>query len=439
MNLISSSSLFSGLPVRDLLRQMTLKTENSDIQIAMSLFFGTTKKTKAARKKSHLTHATEMDHQIRFALKDRVDRSITKLASHCAKQLLKKSTLELAVELSETDYLSHIFFNQLQKEGVHICSIPAFTNSETLPELLNDNEKELITALRATKKDLDLILAYSRERVYTGDYSTAYSVLMELDISERNDSVHQILGLCCNFSGKTDESESHFRRLHLSANVLSKVKAAYLLSMLYLRLHPKYKQNLETAELFLSESHQLIESNVTMKDYHFHSVFNRNGYALCLFRRGKILEALEMLQVGVEKLKQSDDGAKNLHQSVLIYNAVQCLKALKRYEECEILCQNLLTIDSLFPEYWLELSIVYLEQSKFDLALAQLKKAENLDAFIPEIYALRGYAYLNQNQFELAIMSYKKATSLAPENLTYQSDLQYCLEMQSENILENII
>ena len=106
MNLISSSSLFSGLPVRDLLRKITFKSENSDIQIAMSLFFGTTKKTNAARKKSHLTHATDMDHQIRFALKDRVDRSITKLASLCAKQLLEKSILELTFELSDP-YLLH--------------------------------------------------------------------------------------------------------------------------------------------------------------------------------------------------------------------------------------------------------------------------------------------------------------------------------------------
>ena len=434
MNLISSSSLFSGLPVRDLLRQMALKSENLDIKIAMSLFFGTTKKTKAARKKSHLTDATDMDHQIRFALKDRVDRSITKLASLCAKQLLEKSISKLTVKLNDEDYLSHAFFNQLKRDGLRICSTPTFADSKTFLELLNASENEILKTLISAKKDTEFILTYTRERVYAGDYSTAYAVLMKLELSERSDSVHQILGLCCNFFGKTDESEIHFRRLHSSAKVISKVKAAYLLSMLYLRLHPKDKQDLETAEFFLSESHQLIESHVTMKDYHFHSVFNRNGFALCLFRRGKILEALEMLQLGVEKLRQSNDGAKNLHQSVLIYNAVQCLKALKRYEECEKLCQNLLAIDSLFPEYWLELSIVYLEQSKFELAIAQLKKAENLDAFIPEIYALRGYVFLNQNQIDLAVKNYKKATSLAPENLTFQSDLQYCLEMQSENV-----
>ncbi len=430
---------FSGLPVRHLLRQLKIETTDCDLQIALALVFGLTQETQEARKKSHLTHATDMGHQIRFSLNDRVDRAITKLAAFFAKQLLAKSILEVSVALLDEDYTSQVFFRQLQKEGIRVHSTLALSTSEVLLELLNDKEKQILKTLQENKKDLNLILNFARERIYSGDYSTAYSVLMKIELSERNDSAHHILGLCCNFFGNTDESETHFRRLYASSNIISKVKAAYVLSMLYLRLHPKDKQDLEVAENFLSASHQLIESHMTIQDYHFHSVFNRNGFALCLFRRGKVHEALQMLQLGIEKLQQSNDGAKNLHQSVLIYNAVQCLKALKRYDECEKLCQTLLEIDSLFPEYWLELSIVYLEQSKFKLALASIKKAENLDAFIPEIYALRGYLYLNQGRTDLALKNYKRAALLAPQNSTYQSDLDYCIELQSENILENIL
>lgn len=435
----AATSLFSGLPVRHFLRQINIETTDLDIQIALSLVYGSTAKSEEARKKSHLTHATTMDHQIRFALKDRMERTITKLALFCSKQLSKNFVAGLSVEIAQNDFISQTFFTKLNLKGLHIHTTLNPQNSELRLDLLTTTEKEILKTLQASEKNLTLILNYAKERVYTGDYSTAYAVLKQLTISERNDTAHHILGLCCNFFGNTAESEIHFRRLLASSVNLSKVKAAYVLSMLYLRLHPKDKQCLETAESLLSESHALIESNTMMKDYLFHSVFNRNGFALCLFRRGKVNEALSMLELGIKKLSQSDDGAKDLHQSVLIYNSVQCLKALNRYEDCEQLCKKLLDIDNLFPEYWLELSIVYLEQSKFQLALDSLKKAEKLDSFIPEIYSLRGYALLNQNEIKSAINNYKTAVSLSPQNLTYLSDLQYCVALQSETSLEKII
>lgn len=439
MTLASSSSLFSGLPVRDLLREIKIENPSSDIQIALSLVFGTTQQSDQARKKSHLTHATEIEHQIRFVLKTRVERSIAKLASVCAEQLLKKSIADLSVSLHENDYISHTFFNHLKKHGLIISALGDIAESPKSLDLLTTTEINILNSIQSERKNLTLIVNYAREKVYVGDYSTAYYVLMQLDLAERTDCAHHILGLCCNFFENTTESEIHFRRLQASEDLLSKVKAAYVLSMLYLRLHPKEKQNLETAENFLEASYQLIEKNVTMLDYNFHSVFNRNGYALCLFRRGRIQEALDMLQSGIIKLKQSADGAKNLHQSVLLYNAAQCLKALKQYEKCEELCANLLEMDPLFPEYWLELTSVYLEQSKFETALFTLKEAENLDAFIPEIYALRGYTYLNQNKIELALANYKKAVCLAPQNPSYRSDLEYCFEMQNLNTSENLV
>ena len=439
MNLAPSSSIFSGLPIRDLLRHINTSTTNSDIQIALALIFGTNQQTRKARKLSHLTHATEVDHQIRYPLKARVDRSILKLASFSADQLLQNSISEISVNISKDDYISQIFFSCLRKNGIRIQINSSLLNSEISIDLLNSTEQQILRSIQINEMNLDFILKYAQERIYAGDYSSAYCVLIKFDPSDRNDICHHILGLCCNFFGNTIESEVHFRRLLASGNILSKVKAAYVLSMLYLRLHPKDNQDLNTAEQLLIDSHQLIEANTTMKDYYFHSVFNRNGYALCLFRRGQIDDALEMLNLGIEKLKNSDDGAKCLHQSVLIYNAVQCFKALQRYEECEELCKNLLEIDPLFPEYWLELSIIHLQQDDFKAALVTLNKAEELDAFIPEIYALRGYTYLNQNKLEFAVRNYRKAVALDPHNATYMSDLDYCLNTEPANNLENII
>ncbi len=425
MKLISSFALISGIPVRDLLKQIQFTSDDHDIQIALSMINGTNLNSEEARKQSHLTNATEMDHQIRFPLKARVDRHLIKLATACAHTLKKQNHMtQIEVHLSEQDYLSQVFFTELSRLG--IAMHPASFNYGNYSDLLLPVEIATVEMIASQKMNLNFLIDYARERIYVGDYQTAYSVISNIPEADRTDACHHILGFCCNFFNRTTESEKHFKALLASSEVVAQVKATYVLSMLYLRLHPREMQSLEVAESYLNQGYKLIENNPNTKDYYFHSVFNRNGYALCLFRRGKVNEALDMLVSGIKKLQLSDDGAKKLHQSVLIYNAVQCLKNLKNFAECERWCEQLLEIDPLFPEYWLEAAIVYVEQNKLTQALAAIEHAENLDRFIPEVYALKGFIYLEQNQISLAVESYSQAVKLAPENLQYQSDLEYC-------------
>lgn len=388
------------------------------------MIFGTTKETISARKNSHLTHSTDMDHQIRFPLRDRVNHSLKKLSAECALILKEKNINSLSTYFTADDYTTVTFFDQLADYGIEIQNdLKNFNNST---ELLSKIELNILSS----NSESD-ILHYARERIYSGDYQTAYSTLSNFTSNQRSDSINHLLGLCCNFFNRTEESETHFNKMLSSPNILSKIKATYVLSMLYLRLHPKAMQDLERAEKYLELGHQLIEENTTISDYYFHSVFNRNGYALCLFRRGKVIDALKMLDNGIQKLQLSNDGAKDLHKSVLEYNAVQCLKALQRYQECEQRCEYLISIDPLFPEYKLELAAVYLEQKKWPEALEILLQAEKQDADIAETYALKGYLFLEQNKLICAVHEYSKALEKSPHNTQFKSDLEYCLELKN--------
>jgi tetratricopeptide (TPR) repeat protein len=248
------------------------------------------------------------------------------------------------------------------------------------------------------------------------------------------------LGLCSNFFGRTNESEFHFRKMLESDNPAAQVKASYVLSMLYLRMHNKEKQDLVTAENFLNNAYKILQDNPGLDDIEFHQVFNRNGYALCLYRRGKILEALEMLENGIAILKKDESGARKLHQSVLIYNAVQCLRSLERYEDCESKCRELLAIDPLFPEYHMEHSRVLLEQNKIGEALQALGRGIELDPDIAESYSLLGYAYLQNEDLERAYANYLKASMLSPESVQLKLDLGYCLsELKRWHELEKLL
>lgn len=444
MKLVSSHDLISGMPIRDLLIQIQFETENNEVQIARSAITGLTKTSLSAREKSHLTHATEIEHQIRFPLKDRVERGLKKLAVSCIDNLKLKNIDSLDIgHISKSDYLTQTVFMHLSKLGIILRVGNGDSAHSNFEPLLSIIEKNIISQFNLKNFNCDEALNYARERIYCSDYQTAYALLERIPEHLRTDGCHYILGLACNFFGRTDESEIHFKRFLQSDKIISKVKATYVLSMLYLRLHPKEKQNLEIAENYLNLGHELIESNPDIEDYCFHSVFNRNGFALCLFRRGQIVDALNMLDAGIAKLQSSGDGAKSLHQSVLIYNAVQCLKALKRFDDCESRCQVLLQVDPLFPEYWLELSIVFLEQEKYSEALSAIQQAEKIDPTIPEIYALKGFIFLNREDLQFAIQNYSEALRLtpvtSPNYAQFQSDLEYCIENQNSEIQKQIL
>lgn len=422
MKLACSSKFFSAIPVRDFLSKSGYQPVGLDLQIAWGLIWESNGEVEEARKNSHLTNSTDIDHQIRFVLKDRVERSIKRLAYDLKKQVGHLGT-SYEVSISPDDFISIEFFKFFPEVKVQF----RIDNQES-SELLTSREWAVLSELVQVIPSEELILRKAQERIYVGDYACAYKILLQLSQTSQREEISYMLGLCTNFFGRTAESERHFSRLLHSPNPVNIVKSSYVISMLYLRMHPKELQSREKAESLLENAYQVLGQHPEVADHTFHKVFNRNGFALCLYRRGQITEALALLEHGIAELGQDHTGANALHQSVLIYNAVQCLRTLQRYEECEAQCLRLLAVDPLFPEYWLELSRVLLEQGKVQLAIEALEKAMSLDELIPETHALLGFAYLELNQMSQAVKCYRKACELDPQETQWASDLEYCLE-----------
>lgn len=416
MKLAPSSKIFSAIPIRSFLKAISYEPTSVDAHITCGLIFGTDASTLRARRSSHLTNATAQDHQIRYSLKDRVRRALVKLATEVP------TTAPFSVQVAADDFLSREFFGAIPQ-----ATVETVIGSDSR-EFLSENDLETLTMLERPHPNLERLFAKCHERIFAGDYRTAYQILSRVPTDLLNDSTHYMLGMCTNFFGETEKSEEYFRHMLRSPNPLSRVKAAYVTSMLYLRMHRKENLSLEMAEELLQTAYGTLSDHTDIEDWTFHRVFNRNGYALCLFRRGKIEEAMAMLEAGILKLREDLSGANRLHQSVLIYNSVQCLRALGRYQECESKCAELLEIDPLFAEYHLELARVYLEQNKTSAALRAIARAEALDGFIPELFALKGFAFLQEEDLVQAAQAYGRAVALKPDDAQFQSDLEYCLE-----------
>lgn len=170
MKLVMSSEYFSGIPVRDFLKQIQYKTSDSSLQISLSLIFQTNQISMQARQASHLTHATEMDHQIRFPLQDRVLRSIEKLAADVQK---KHQFIKIfSVHLLSDDFVSIHFFKKIKSARIQYIN-----KGNSQSDFLSSEELLIQSCLDQSYFQISTLLDKSQERIYAGDYRTAYKIL----------------------------------------------------------------------------------------------------------------------------------------------------------------------------------------------------------------------------------------------------------------------
>lgn len=417
------TQIFSGLEARSFLRKHNYKPSNLHAQISFELIEGLSEASISARNKSFLTHSTHLEDQIRFPLQDRVDRSFKSLAADFLNQKINITQKKISLDFHDT-----VSINLFESLGLRISKKNRSSSVSGLKkEILNQDERDLLEYLKNPQRNYDQILFFVRKKIYSCDYRTALNILNTFkDLDCKKTDFYYFKGLCHNYFGQTDLSQINFERIYQLGTTGGKVNACYVLSMLYLRLHPVDRQNLQKAETYLEEAYQLLQGQPQTENIIFQRVFNRNGYALCLYRRGLIDTAVEVLENGLQTLRALQYTAYHLHYSVLLYNALQCYRSLQKFSDCERVTTELLALDPLFPEYYLEHGKTQLEQGRTAKAREYFKHAKLLDPFIPESYALIAYSYFIENNFKKAIKNYKLAINLKPEAVQFQDDILYC-------------
>lgn len=200
------------------------------------------------------------------------------------------------------------------------------------------------------------------------------------------------LGVAKNALGKPFEAEHHFIAYALAGKDWEKASAAYVRSMLYLRHHAPFMLDVTKGKRILDDALTLLDTTqdarLTSEERKFLRVFNRNGYALALYREKSYDEAIRLMEWGLREL-EGGSGKHHMHRSVLLYNYCQCLRAKGSLDEAIARYDELLTIDGNHPEYHMEKANCLKESGALVPALAELDKAEALYPWIPELHALR--------------------------------------------------
>src|SRR5690606_40287522 len=114
--------------------------------------------------------------------------------------------------------------------------------------------------------------------------------------------------------------------------------------------------------------------------------FNRNGYALVEFRRGRVDAAIEHLTSGIEQLRNGT-ALHRMHQTVLIYNLAQRYRRIGRIDSAIDTYRELLGLDGKMPEYHMELAHCHVSKEQFSEALAALWEARDLGPSIQEVHS----------------------------------------------------
>ncbi|HFZ8993022.1 TPA: tetratricopeptide repeat protein [Citrobacter freundii] len=371
------------------------------------------------RKSLSLTDRIDPDNQIRYFLSGRTLRKIAEFASKIA----EKKISELIIDPCHIHsvFICH-FIKALQRMNVSIqyASLPNLSDQAGLTE----NEIELIQQLIiADRGDRDLLVRCIRQVTNCGDVFSAENLLEHgLKYYRNFESEHaNLIGTIKNCVGKPIEAEYYYKIFKCSDDPLAPVRANYPLAMLYLRHHKPEKRNFEMGKIYLTEAYEYIERGgldfLEPEEKAFYTVFNRNGYGLVLFREGKINEAIEILNWGMNTL--SDESPKHyMHRSVILYNIGQCYKQIADYDSAIQCYQDLLEIDYVFPEYHLEMGLCYKQKGCLKEYKACIEEALRLNPWHSDSHYCLSMLLTEHGDIEAAEHHARMAWELSGDDMT---------------------
>ena len=208
-----------------------------------------------------------------------------------------------------------------------------------------------------------------------------------------------------------------------------KITSYYILSMLYLRHHNRKFHNIEKAENYLEHAFNLLnDPSFIHNDKEFKRIFNRNGYALLLFKKNQIEEAIKLLENKIRELDVLISGGKEyaiLHKTVLLYNISQCYNVLGDFRKSINLLQEIIEIDTYDADYHYEIVKILFDNDLLDEGLEWLEIIEKKNIVDLSIQsAMKGYYFLQKEDYHNAALHYETAYNLE-YNDRYTGEILY--------------
>ncbi|WP_344647062.1 tetratricopeptide repeat protein [Cryptosporangium japonicum] len=374
-----------------------------------------------------LTDAATSAEQIRFFQQRRADRHHVKVS-----ELIASTHGPVTIRIgncSAIDTPSRAF---LQLAAAVAGWTVTYTEEPTgaVPASPSAAETRLLDAVheRRIRAEADLVWRSAFEYVNVGDAWTGVNLGRRLAAVEPSARVWNLLALSFAMLNESENAQFYYDKWAADGDDVDEIRALYGKSMLYARHHPDGLRDLDECARILDSAYAIIQrldpatrAEDTMV---FDEVFNRNGYALVLYRRGEVDEALALLENGIGRLTQTGEKVA-IHRSVLIYNLAQCHKQLGRIDDAIATYQRLLDVDPFMPEYHLESAKCLAAADRYDEAVAACRTAIDLDRTLPVAWTLLGLYLGESEHFADAAAAYERAAALDPAHRPVRIDAAY--------------
>jgi tetratricopeptide (TPR) repeat protein len=195
------------------------------------------------------------------------------------------------------------------------------------------------------------------------------------------------------------------------------VSLYYLMAMFYARFQKP--RDLGKGEEYLGRSFEEIQrAGMAEGDFHFHSVFNRNGLAMIRSFQGRPQDAIDLCRDGIVELNEHLGSERHrLHRSILHYNTGQVYDAIGDYDKAIEYYSLAIAMDPNYSEYYNDRGAAFLQMGLLEEALADYLKAIELSPPYYEVFTNLGQCYRRMGAMADAIEAYTRALDLEPDHL----------------------
>lgn len=413
-------SPFIFKPINLLLHHVDWKKREVADSLIFHLLEPMNKEFQRNRKNSHMTDAQNHETQLRFLgntfLENRLRNFAMKLTGY-----LDPVPIEIHLH---PDFVFHKmfqlfikYFSVFHKSTVSIQIRLPRQGEEVFK--LNEVELHYFLSPENRKEYGEVIFKAAHNCIHAMDYWSAQNLLLsvvDIGLSQKFQAkVIDKLALAYRAESNFGQASFWSQRILEIGDVLERKRAHYGMAMMYIRNYSPSFRSLEQAEYHLNIAYKEIEKyDYDSVEKEIDMLFNRNGFALILFRRGKVEKARDIVAHGIKRLGQLNTPQALFNQSVLMYNLFQCQIVLKDFDEAEQTIQELIAIDPQFHSYYIYYYRFLKKQGKNEEALHLLNQ---MIANLPAHYffhLLKGETLFDLGEKETAKIEFEKAQNLNP-------------------------